>query len=130
MGLEYLNLWSADHQDAVARMKDEFVWWASRYLSDESSIIALSRFLSNDAGSVLLCDGLLWLDKANVKLDRSRGSERRINALADLLSISWQHSAAEIRANPPAFDAFRHILKRLVEIHSPTALALAELMKS
>jgi hypothetical protein len=130
MGLDVHYLWTVDHHDLLFAMQDLYEQWAKEHLDEPDSAAVFAQFLAKPAAEKLLCDGLVWLEKANLRLDRRTRWGDLVEVFASLLAHAWQRNADLIRRHEGAFTAFKKILHRLSELQNPTALALTDQLRT
>ena len=104
-------------------MRDKYEQWAKAHLSNPDSAAAFGMLLTRPV------DGIVWLDQANLPLNRSTRYARLADVYASLLAYAWVQSSEAIRQEPPTFTAFKRILQRLTELQNPIALELADRMR-
>ena len=91
---------------------------------------AFASWLGQDAAEPIRLIGLVWLDRVlNPESDKGiydRSSAE--NAVASLLSITWQKDELRLRRDVTAFSAFRRLLRWLVDLQNTVALELLRVL--
>jgi hypothetical protein len=129
MGLDYLTqrVWRDEDAPLIESMHHEYTEWAHDYVRDPEAAEHLVEFLKKPVARSLLDDGLEWLREAAIEAD-DRYWRRRDDLprhLAELLDYALRTDATVLTREPTA-RAFRELLRRLVDLQVPLALALAD----
>lgn len=109
----------------VTGMKAHYERWARHNLAQRDGVQRFINFLRLPAAIGLLGDGLCWLDQS---LDGAPEKQwlfgNLASELSDFLQWAWSNHEKRIRADLPAFAAFRRLLMNLAAEQDQGALAL------
>ncbi|RJQ47689.1 MAG: ATP-binding protein [Nitrospiraceae bacterium] len=131
MGLDgiLLTIWDEKRKSLVDHMADYYERWANLYLQYDDCAEAYLLFLQQPAAESLRLKSLVWLYKGvsshkdGFWYDRQKEHENR---LAKLLDLCWQSHRTELRQGQDYFDAFKNLLKILVQRQNNLAMELSD----
>ena len=98
-------------------------------LPDPECAVRFIHFLMCPAAEEILYDGFVWLDKASDKAGNRFFTDRHENVqnpLANLLEITWKKHKERIKANNPTFEAFKSLLRKLVDLQNLQAIEIQQ----
>ena len=98
-------------------------------LPDPECAVRFINFLMCPAAEEILYDGFVWLDKASDKAGNRFFTDRHENVqnpLANLLEITWKKHKERIKANNPTFEAFKSLLRKLVDLQNLQAIEIQQ----
>jgi hypothetical protein len=120
-----LTLWSAEHAPLIVRMASRYQRWASKRLYRREDAAQFARLLGQPGAQPLLDDGLEWLAAADTPAaSGSYRDDRYEDAVGELLDHVARHHSERPRSPTEAGDAYRALLRRLVDRQVPIALEL------
>ncbi|MDO8140514.1 MAG: hypothetical protein Q6358_03365 [Candidatus Brocadiales bacterium] len=131
LGMNYIisNLWKEDKKFVIKEMKQYYERWANSSLTNTDSAAMFINFLMCPAVEEILFEGLTWLDKASKEAGDKFFSDRHNNTqkhLADLLEVYWKKHREKIKGNSAAYDAFKNLLRKLVDMQNIQAIELQQ----
>ncbi len=135
MGLDgtFPNLWDENKTTLVTQMRDYYKQWAPLNLLQSHISRNFIYFLQKPAAREIRMDGLLLIDQAiyTMKNDFWYDPNDEIQKrLARLLNFYWQNDQLAVQQSQSHWDAFKRLLKILVQKQSSIALELSELISS
>ena len=125
-----LDLWSAQHTATVERMAPRYEKWARASLQRREDATRFCQFLRRPAAEGLLADGLIWLAAADTPAGGEWDHDGYEQAAGELLGHIARNHRDLPRSESPAGDAYRALLKRLVDRQVPVALELQSRLAS
>lgn len=131
LGMNYIisNLWGEDKKSIIREMKQYYEQWANISLTNTDSAAMFINFLMCPASEEILFEGLTWLVKPSKEAGDRFFSDRHNNTqkhLADLLEVSWKKHREKIKGNSAAYDAFKNLLRKLVDMQNIQAIELQQ----
>lgn len=131
LGMNYLtsDLWREDRKILIKEMKQFYEQWAKRSLTDPDSVAVFINFLMCPAAEEILFEGLVWLDEASTKEGDRFFNNRHDNTqkyLANLVEISWKRHKVKIMGYSKACEAFKNLLRKLVDLQNPQAMEMQQ----
>ena len=131
LGMNYIisALWKEDKKSIIKEMKGYYERWAKGNLADPQSAVKFIFLLMCSAADEILHDGLVWLDKASDEAGNRFFTDRHENVqnpLANLLEITWKKHRESIKENNATFEAFKSLLRKLVDLQNLQAIEIQQ----
>ncbi len=122
-------IWVADRKNIIKEMRSYYDRWAKSSLGDIDSAARFINFLTLPAAEEILFEALSWLDKSSTAVGDAFFTGRHNTVqkhLAGLLEISWKKYSPKLRENAEAYGAFKHLLRKLVDLQNPQAIQIQQ----
>jgi len=118
--------WQPHHADIATPMAGVLEAWTGAERTRWGGIECLAVWLVRKCAEPLVLPALSWVVSATQRLTaRDFLRERAMESIASLVQHVWTQRAEDLRPNPNGMQAFRALLRWLVEEQHPTGLALA-----
>jgi hypothetical protein len=119
------SYWAPRHAPLVASLSDVFETWWERAPAYIRRAEVFARWLERPAASPIRLRAIMWLER-RLTADTGRAFDREDlgHAIASVLATTWQLDEARLRADAPAFAAFRRLLRVLADDQNELALDL------
>jgi len=129
LGMGYIvsGLWDKEKSSIVKEMKPCYERWAKDYLADAESATYFICFLQRPATIDMLLDALIWLDNASDETGERFFTDRHHDVqkpLANLLEMTWKKQKDDIKRNSTAYQAFKNLLKKLIDLQNLQAMEI------
>ena len=131
LGMNYMlsSFWGEDKKTLLVEIKTYYERWAKISLANTDSASKFIVFLTHPATEEMLYDGLIWINKASTETGDDFFSDSHNNIqkyLAELLEISWKIHKDRIRNNGAVFEAFKSLLRKLVDLQNIQAIEIQQ----
>ena len=129
LGMGYIvsDLWEKEKSSIIKEMKPYYERWSKDSLSNAESATYFIRFLQRPAAVDLLLDALVWLDNASDASKITFFTDRHHDVqkpLANLLEVTWKKHKDDIMRTPVTYQAFKNLLKKLIDLQNLQALEI------